>query len=101
MALLNIFGDEDDDGNLASNSKPKTQIKNSKSKTANNDLQAEAEAMASSIDDRLAMVESKSDLQNLLTELTAWRTKFSETKNAITRIDQWTVLVNELKEQHS
>ena len=63
-------------------------------------MQAEADAMASGIDDRLAMVESQSDLQKLLKELTAWRTKFSETNNAMKRIDQWTVLVNELKEQY-
>ncbi len=102
IALLNIFGEDgDDDGNLASSSKPnKATTKNSNNKNKNNDLQTQADEMASGIDDRLAMVESQSDLQKLLKELTAWRTKFSETNNAITRIDQWTVLVNELKEQY-
>ena len=102
IALLNIFGeDADDDGNLASGSKPnKAATKNSNNKNKYSDLQAEADAMASGIDDRLAMVESQSDLQKLLKELTAWRTKFSETNNAMKRIDQWTVLVNELKEQY-
>ena len=103
IALLNIFGEDgDDDGNLASGSKPnKATTKNSNNKNKNNDLQTQADEMASGIDDRLAMVDSKDELQKTIKELTAWRTKFSETKNAITRIDQWTVLVNELKEQYS
>ena len=101
MALLNIFGDEDDDGNLASNSKPKTQIKNSKRKNAEVGLQNEADEMASGIDDKLAMGESKNDLDKVIQELSKWRLSFSTTNNAPQRIKNWTVLVNELKEQHA
>ena len=92
---------EDDDGNLASNSKPKTQIKNSKRKNAEVGLQSEAEAMGSGIDDRLAMVESKNDLDKVIQELSKWRLSFSTTNNATQRIKNWTVLVNELKKQHA
>ena len=101
MALLNIFGDEDDDGNLASNSKPKAQIKSSKNKNANNDLQTQADAVASGIDDKLAMVESQSDLQKLVKELNQWRTDFAETQDANKRLDGWRSLVNGLKEQYA
>ena len=103
IALLNIFGEDgDDDGNLASGSKPnKPATKNSNNKNKNNDLQTQADEMASGIDDRLAMVDGKDELQKTIKELTAWRTKFSETNNAMKRIDHWAFLINELKELYS